>query len=115
MCNYRTIFSFLLVISTLLATFLIVSSRNNDLITNIFGDLANAAIPPSLWMNSLERVCMDSMCKTQRLEGSIDDCMCDVEAVQEINKRHFYPLLSEIVKTNFFKYFKVFKYFLAEY
>ncbi|KXJ30043.1 ERO1-like protein alpha [Exaiptasia diaphana] len=41
-----------------------------------------------------------------QLTGKIEECCCDVETVDKINK-DIYPLISQIVKRNYFKFFRV--------
>ncbi|CAB4014998.1 ERO1 beta [Paramuricea clavata] len=47
----------------------------------------------------------DDQCFCQ-LSGKVEDCCCDVEAVHNLNKE-VYPKILEIVKQNYFKFFKV--------
>ncbi|KAL3154147.1 hypothetical protein ABBQ32_013672 [Trebouxia sp. C0010 RCD-2024] len=42
-----------------------------------------------------------------QLSGTVQDCCCDYASVERANKQQFNPLLSQIVKTPFFRYFKV--------
>lgn len=37
----------------------------------------------------------------------MEDCCCDYETVDSVNAEVLHPLLQEIVKTPFFRYFKV--------
>ena len=37
----------------------------------------------------------------------MDDCCCDVESVDTLNKDKIYPTISSVVKQTFFKFFKV--------
>lgn len=42
-----------------------------------------------------------------RLRGMVNDCCCEYESVNELNQEHLHPIVSEIVKTAYFRYFKV--------
>ncbi|KAJ7557224.1 hypothetical protein O6H91_05G117300 [Diphasiastrum complanatum] len=46
-------------------------------------------------------------CQLQKLKGVIEDCCCDYEMVDTINKELLHPVLQELVKKPFFRYFKV--------
>ena len=39
--------------------------------------------------------------------GIVEDCCCDYETVDRLNKEVLHPSLQELVKTPFFRYFKV--------
>eukprot|EP00043_Microstomoeca_roanoka_P007177 m.69267 g.69267 ORF g.69267 m.69267 type:complete len:537 (-) comp13727_c0_seq1:515-2125(-) len=39
--------------------------------------------------------------------GPVDDCLCTVEAVNELNTLHFFPKLQQLVSRPFFKFFYV--------
>eukprot|EP00249_Psilotum_nudum_P018259 c26718_g1_i1 orf=619-1977(+) len=43
----------------------------------------------------------------QNFTGVIEDCCCDYETVNTLNRDVLYPLLKNLVKTPFFRYFKV--------
>ncbi|CAI5490595.1 unnamed protein product, partial [Closterium sp. Naga37s-1] len=43
----------------------------------------------------------------RRLSGVVDDCCCEYETVDELNSHVLQPLLTQLVNTTFFKYFKV--------
>ena len=47
------------------------------------------------------------MCRTVRLAGRVGDCACDFETVDDATHAYFHPLLKEIQRTTFFKYFQV--------
>ncbi|KAK8580523.1 hypothetical protein V6N13_143604 [Hibiscus sabdariffa] len=42
-----------------------------------------------------------------RYSGIVEDCCCDYETVDHLNEEVLHPLLQELVKTPFFRYFKV--------
>ncbi|KAJ6753549.1 ERO1-RELATED [Salix purpurea] len=44
---------------------------------------------------------------TGKYKGMIEDCCCDYESVDSVNGEVLHPLLQELVKTPFFRYFKV--------
>ncbi|KAI5662157.1 hypothetical protein M9H77_21480 [Catharanthus roseus] len=44
---------------------------------------------------------------SRKYTGIIEDCCCDYETVDNVNSAVLYPLLQDLVKTPFFRYFKV--------
>lgn len=42
-----------------------------------------------------------------QVKDEIDDCSCTIEAVNQLNRLRVYPLMNEIVKQNFFHFYKV--------
>lgn len=44
---------------------------------------------------------------TQKYSGMVEDCCCDYETVDRLNEEVLNPFLQELVKTPFFRYFKV--------
>ncbi|XP_019848899.1 PREDICTED: ERO1-like protein beta [Amphimedon queenslandica] len=42
-----------------------------------------------------------------QLSGPVDVCCCDVETVDKLNTDKIYPLVSELIKQPYFKYFKI--------
>ena len=44
---------------------------------------------------------------TPKYSGMVEDCCCDYETVDRLNEEVLYPSLQELVKTPFFRYFKV--------
>ncbi|KAJ7947332.1 endoplasmic reticulum oxidoreductin-1-like [Quillaja saponaria] len=44
---------------------------------------------------------------THKFSGIVEDCCCDYETVDHLNNEVLHPSLQEIVKTPFFRYFKV--------
>ena len=52
-----------------------------------------------------------SLCWLQgapKFSGMVEDCCCDYETVDHLNEEVLNPSLQELVKTPFFRYFKVF-------
>ena len=47
------------------------------------------------------------ICKTCDLEGFVGDCGCDFQTVNRANQIHFYPTMKKLVRSTFFRYFKV--------
>ncbi|CAI5514231.1 unnamed protein product, partial [Closterium sp. Naga37s-1] len=45
--------------------------------------------------------------QVKRLSGVVDDCCCEYETVDDLNSHVLQPLLTQLVNTTFFKYFKV--------
>lgn len=45
--------------------------------------------------------------QSQEFHGVVEDCCCDYETVDSLNKEVLNPLLQELVKTPFFRYYKV--------
>ncbi|GAB4829378.1 Endoplasmic reticulum oxidoreductin-2 [Ancistrocladus abbreviatus] len=43
----------------------------------------------------------------QKHSGMVEDCCCDYETVDRVNEEALHPLLQELVKMSFFRYFKV--------
>lgn len=46
-----------------------------------------------------------------KYHGLVEDCCCDYETVDRINKEALHPMLQQIVKHPFFRYFKVLSYY----
>lgn len=42
-----------------------------------------------------------------QLEGSINDCSCDVDTVDHFNNMKVYPRLQSLLVKNFFRFYKV--------
>ncbi|CAH0491720.1 unnamed protein product [Peronospora farinosa] len=47
------------------------------------------------------------VCQTPELTGSVQDSACDYETVDKAVNQHFHPLLHELSRLTFFRYFKV--------
>ena len=43
----------------------------------------------------------------RKYTGIVEDCCCDYETVDTINEEVLHPILQELVKLPFFRYFKV--------
>lgn len=43
----------------------------------------------------------------RKYTGIVEDCCCDYETVDSLNGAVLHPLLQDLVKTPFFRYFKV--------
>lgn len=41
------------------------------------------------------------------LSGQIDDCFCDIESLEKFNDENVFPILQNLIKTDYFRYFKV--------
>lgn len=46
-------------------------------------------------------------CQCAKYTGMVEDCCCDYETVDRLNEEVLHPSLQELVKTPFFRYFKV--------
>ncbi|XP_043690322.1 endoplasmic reticulum oxidoreductin-1-like [Telopea speciosissima] len=67
--------------------------------------LAIVAPKISLFGRSAHKPCK---CEDSRkYTGIVEDCCCDYETVDSVNEEVLHPLLQELVKTPFFRYFKV--------
>ena len=42
-----------------------------------------------------------------QLTGQVDECCCDVETVDTLNREKIYPLISSLMKETYFRFFKV--------
>lgn len=47
------------------------------------------------------------VCQTCDLDGFVGDCGCEFDTVNDANRQHFFPLLTDLVQRTFFRYFKV--------
>lgn len=43
----------------------------------------------------------------RKYTGIVEDCCCDYETVDSLNEGVLHPLLQDLVRTPFFRYFKV--------
>jgi ERO1-like protein alpha len=57
--------------------------------------------------SSMMRNLQCQVCKTPELTGIVHDSCCNYETVDIATQAHFHPLLDELRKTPFFRYFKV--------
>ncbi|KAI4300046.1 hypothetical protein L6164_033464 [Bauhinia variegata] len=62
--------------------------------------------PRTALFGAIDRACQCAL-GTQKYSGIVEDCCCDYETVDHINNEVLYPSLQELVKTPFFRYFKV--------
>lgn len=42
-----------------------------------------------------------------QLSGLVDDCLCDIETLENFNNEKVYPVISKLIKQDFFRYYKV--------
>ncbi|OMO65769.1 Endoplasmic reticulum oxidoreductin 1 [Corchorus olitorius] len=68
--------------------------------------LASRSSPKISLFGQTDKSCSCSQDK-HKYSGIVADCCCDYETVDHINKEVLHPLLQELVKTPFFRYFKV--------
>lgn len=50
---------------------------------------------------------------SHKYTGIVEDCCCDYETVDSVNEAVLYPLLQDLVRTPFFRYFKVLVEFIS--
>lgn len=55
------------------------------------------------WFNALPKIFQDA----HKYSGMVEDCCCNYETVDHLNEEVLHPILQELVKTPFFRYFKV--------
>ncbi|KAK2642906.1 hypothetical protein Ddye_024669 [Dipteronia dyeriana] len=55
---------------------------------------------------SIHKSCLCAKDK-DKYSGVVEDCCCDYETVNHLNEQVLHPSLQELVKTSFFRYFKV--------
>uniref|UniRef100_A0A2P2J687 Endoplasmic reticulum oxidoreductin-1 n=1 Tax=Rhizophora mucronata TaxID=61149 RepID=A0A2P2J687_RHIMU len=65
--------------------------------------LTSTAAPKISLFGSSNKSCSCS----QKYSGMVEDCCCDYETVNHLNEEVLHPNLQELVKTPFFRYFKV--------
>ncbi len=41
------------------------------------------------------------------MKGQVDECCCDVETVDTLNRNQIYPLITTLMNRTFFKFFRV--------
>ncbi|CAK9147716.1 unnamed protein product [Ilex paraguariensis] len=68
--------------------------------------LASRNFPTISMLNRHNRPCQCAE-DAHRYKGTVEDCCCDYETVDHLNQEVLRPLLEELVKTPFFRYFKV--------
>ncbi|KAJ4981608.1 hypothetical protein NE237_032445 [Protea cynaroides] len=67
--------------------------------------LAIAAPKISLFFRSDQKPCQCA--DSRKYTGLVEDCCCDYETMDSVNEEVLHPLLQDLVKTPFFRYFKV--------
>ncbi|GLT59882.1 hypothetical protein SLA2020_326770 [Shorea laevis] len=68
--------------------------------------MASASAPKISLFGQTNKSCHCSQDK-HRFSGMVEDCCCDYETVDHLNEELLHPVLHELVKTPFFRYFKV--------
>lgn len=63
--------------------------------------------PKPLFATDMMDYLQCQVCKTPELTGSVQDSACDYETVDKAVNEHFHPLLHELSRLTFFRYFKV--------
>lgn len=53
------------------------------------------------------KICNCRKAEKQKYIGMVEDCCCDYETVNKLNTEVLHPLLQDLVKTPFYRYFKV--------
>lgn len=96
---------------------LLISEFLSSLFMNSLKRVAICPFVPSFflgWMMKWLAFCLyDNDCFLQfvqdkhKYSGIVQDCCCDYETVDHLNEEVLHPLLQELVKTPFFRYFKV--------
>ncbi|KAG4388014.1 hypothetical protein AAZX31_09G081800 [Glycine max] len=61
---------------------------------------------PKALFGAIDRACPCAR-GTPKYSGMVEDCCCDYETVDRLNEEVLHPSLQELVKTPFFRYFKV--------
>jgi ERO1-like protein alpha len=60
------------------------------------------------------KICNCRQAEQQKYIGIVEDCCCDYETVNRLNTEVLNPLLQDLVKTPFYRYFKVGSYFFFD-
>ncbi|KAG6976833.1 hypothetical protein JG688_00000968 [Phytophthora aleatoria] len=63
--------------------------------------------PKPLFSKDMVDYLQCQVCQTPELTGSVQDSACDYETVDKAVNEHFHPLLHELSRLTFFRYFKV--------
>ncbi|CAI0554407.1 unnamed protein product, partial [Linum tenue] len=66
---------------------------------------ASTASPKISLFGKVNKLC--SCSQQQKYTGIVEDCCCNYETANLLNEEVLYPSLQELVKTPFFRYFKV--------
>ncbi|KAJ0101939.1 hypothetical protein Patl1_05082 [Pistacia atlantica] len=69
--------------------------------------VTSGAASKSFLFSNNDKSCQCSSQESGTYKGMIEDCCCDYETVESVNAEVLHPLLQELVKTPFFRYFKV--------
>ena len=88
----------------------IFTCTSNDfigLITGIMIILLKLPLPACTHVNIDILIFAEYCIHCLQLTGQVDECCCDVESVDTLNKNRIYPIISSVVKQTFFKFFKV--------
>ncbi|KAL4152057.1 hypothetical protein PRNP1_008992 [Phytophthora ramorum] len=86
----------------ILAAIAISTSTQSPVAVAAFADNAPTTFPKDM-VDYLQ--CQ--VCQTPELTGSVQDSACDYETVDKAVNEHFHPLLHELSRLTFFRYFKV--------
>ena len=70
---------------------------NNAIISSISSNFFSCLFP----------LCFSGKQDARKYSGMVEDCCCDYETVNQLNDEVLHPILQELVKTPFFRYFKV--------
>lgn len=68
--------------------------------------ITNSSITPRFTKDMVDYL-QCQVCQTPELIGSVQDSACDYETVDKAVNEHFHPLLHELSRLTFFRYFKV--------
>ncbi|KAJ7561804.1 hypothetical protein O6H91_03G041800 [Diphasiastrum complanatum] len=86
---------------------IILSALVTLLAVSVAGTRGPLLLLPSFFRSSIipskESSCT---CQVQKLKGVVEDCCCDYETVDAINNELLHPVLQQLVKKPFFRYFK---------
>ncbi|XAR72493.1 hypothetical protein NMG60_11019149 [Bertholletia excelsa] len=77
------------------------------LIAIVFAVAIASRVSPTTSIFGIKSKTNQCVLDTRTQSGIVEDCGCDYETVDQINEEIVYPLLQELVKTPFFRYFKV--------
>ncbi|KAG7389769.1 Endoplasmic Reticulum Oxidoreductin 1 (ERO1) [Phytophthora pseudosyringae] len=68
---------------------------------------ASSGTPKPVFAKDMVDYLQCQVCQTPELTGSVQDSACDYETVDKAVNEHFHPLLRELSRLTFFRYFKV--------
>ncbi|KAI9122610.1 hypothetical protein K1719_006450 [Acacia pycnantha] len=66
----------------------------------------SSSCPKKALFEAINKACQCAQ-GTHKYSGMVEDCCCDYESVNHVNVEVLHPSLQELVKTSFFRYFKV--------